>query len=523
MVAVMRRPRRVPLSWQGAGQYPPTVQIRTLPPPVGGWNTRDTLPTMKATDAPILDNWIPDTGAVRFRPGFSQHATGLAGLFVESLIEYAPPSGTNKLFGAATTVIYDVTASGAASAVVTTMTNARWQHALMTNTSGNYLTLCNGADTPRLYDGTTWSASGFTGSGLTTANLVHVVLHMNRLFFVEINTLNAWYGPTSAITGTLTKFLPPFKLGGYLNAIATWTRDGGSGPDDHLVFLSSKGECIVYIGTDLSSASTSALVGIFKIPEPIGRRCFLKVGGDLAVLTSQGVVPLSQVLATSEAGAANTAITDKISPSFRSAYIARGTAFGWQMIEYPKKNLLIANVPIAERTTQYQFVMNTRTGAWCRFTGMNFGCWGLNGDVLYGGGNDGKTYKFDTGYLDGSSNIIALMQSAYSTFGSPKTKRFLEARPLLLAPTGYNVPVAMQVDYDSSNPTVSIVAAATGGTQWDAGLWDTFQWAGGVTPTLNWQGVNGEGRAGSIAFGVSAQDEIVYNGCDVAFEPGAYH
>src|SRR5262249_19875632 len=159
----------------------------------------------------------------------------------------------------------------------------------------------------------------------------------------------------------LTKFLPPFKLGGALLAMASWSRDGGQGPDDYLVMITAKGEAVVYAGTDPSSASTSALVGVFKLPEPIGARCFLQIGSDLGVLTSQGIVPFSGVLGQSQSGAGQSAISNKIVGAFKNAYINRGTLFGWQLIEYPKQNLLICNAPMTEAVEQNQFVMNTNT------------------------------------------------------------------------------------------------------------------------------------------------------------------
>ena len=53
-----------------------TARVETFPPPVGGWNQRDTLPLMEPTDAITLENWIPDTNSVRIRTGYTEHATG---------------------------------------------------------------------------------------------------------------------------------------------------------------------------------------------------------------------------------------------------------------------------------------------------------------------------------------------------------------------------------------------------------------------------------------------------------------
>lgn len=501
----------------------PTLDVEILPPPVGGWNRRDALPLMEPTDAIRLDNWIPDTNAVRLRSGYATHATIAAtAAAVESLIQYLPPNTANaQLFAAIPTAVYDVTAAVTASstaAVITGATNGRWQHSQMTNTAGTFLAMVNGADQPRKYDGSTWSTCSVSGSGLTRTNLIHVHNHMNRLWFTEENQNHVWYLATSAIEGTLTKFLLPFRKGGKLMAMGSWTRDGGSGPDDLAVFVTNRGEAAIYAGTDPSSSTTSALVGVFDLPEVIGRRCLIKAGSDLGVLTSQGIISLATQLPSSVGAATRNSFTNNISGQFRDQYQASGTSFGWECIEYPKQNLLIANIPIAERTTQHQYVMNIITGAWCRFTGMNAGCWSLLGDNIYWGGNDCVIRKFDVGSMDGSSNVTAVMQSAYSTLGKPFTKHYKLARPIFNAPAGYNPPVTVQTDYDQTEPAIETVAVQAGGTQWDSAQWDSFQWAGGSTPSLGWQTVVGEGRAASIAFGVSSREELIYNGTDLGFE-----
>ena len=62
-----------------------------MPPPLGGWDTRESLADMPENHAVILDNWFPDTDKVTVRRGYSSYATGMTG-DVESLIEYVPSS-----------------------------------------------------------------------------------------------------------------------------------------------------------------------------------------------------------------------------------------------------------------------------------------------------------------------------------------------------------------------------------------------------------------------------------------------
>jgi hypothetical protein len=84
--------------------------------------------------------------------------------------------------------------------------------------------------------------------------------------------------------------------GGFLMAMATWTVDGGQGPDDLAAFITSKGQVILYKGTDPTNANAWAMVGVFDLPPPIGRRCFMRFGADVILITSQGALPLSQAL-----------------------------------------------------------------------------------------------------------------------------------------------------------------------------------------------------------------------------------
>ena len=115
-----------------------------LPPPVKGWDTRESLADMPVDHAILLDNWFPETDKITLRRGSSSHATGMTGP-VETLISYVPTSGTGQLFGAANGAIYNVTASGAVgSAVSSGHSNNRWQFVNMGTAGGQFVRLFNG-------------------------------------------------------------------------------------------------------------------------------------------------------------------------------------------------------------------------------------------------------------------------------------------------------------------------------------------------------------------------------------------
>jgi hypothetical protein len=503
----------------------------SLPPPIGGWNARDALTGMQPNDAIVLDNWIPDIGNVKTRPGYISWATGLGG-FVETLMEYAPPTGANKLFAATPTAIYDVTSQGAVgAAAVTGLTGGRWQHTMFSALGGTYLFAANGTDGIRQYDGTTWTTPAITGTGFVATNIVAVVSYQSRLWLVENGSLRIWYLPVGSIAGTATAFDMGaiFKLGGSIVTMGSWSRDGGAGPDDLAVIISSKGEVLIYSITDPTTLSGVSLQGLFRVAEPVGRRCLMKVGADLGIITSHGFAALSTMLQINVAGDDQAAVTNKIAGAFQTAYASSGSNFGWQPIEYPKGNLVLVNVPLVERSLQQQYVLNVKTGAWCRFTGMSAGCWSLLGTDLMWGDNSGTVWKYDQGTTDNGAAIVATFQTAYSIGGPNQqdqgVKRCALARIYMTGPPGLTPAVQLQFDYDttiiSAPLTLPTYGNAAGlGAIWDLALWDSASWGATGVPGLRWQTVRGSGVAVSVGISVKILEQISINGVDVLYEKG---
>lgn len=508
------------------------AKVHTLPAPVGGWNARDSLSAMKPEDAIILDNIIPDQGRVRLRNGFAAFATGIPGSYVETLLEYAPPSSASyKLFAAGPSAIYDVSSAGAVgAAAVSGMANGRWKSVMMATIGGNFLCAVNGANGYRTYDGGTWTnqdaaVTGITGGNADTTELIDINLHANRLWFVQKNSLDAWYLGTASIIGAVTKFPlgPLCKLGGQLLTIATWTKDAGDGMDDLIVFVTTKGEVIVYAGTNPADAASWSLVGVFRISEPIGRRCTIKVGGDLGIITSTGVALLSTLIGTNLSGQRKAAITNKISRAFVDVYKTCGDNYGWQIQEFPSQNLVLVNVPVVERQTSHQYVINIETGSWCRFTGINALCWSLKGDQLFFGGADGKVYQFGEELDDNGAAIIGHLQMAYNTCGGNNNKVFKLLRALLVTAQGYQPGVALAFNYDTSPPQPAFVTAEATGSPWDISAWDVADWGISTEEVGNWQTVSGVGRSVSVALGVSSKGvPFEFNQVDLMLEDASW-
>lgn len=484
-----------------ARQSRPSARTKHLPPPVGGLDTLNSIADMPPENAVVMDNFFPEAEEVTLRPDHTSHATGMSGA-VETIIPYSALSGTDKVFAANNGDIYDVTSAGAiGAAVVTGLTNDRWQQTAIGTAGGQFIHICNGADTPRLYDGSSWSNAAYTGP--TLANVIWTQLHQRRVWLGEIDKLSAWYLGTNAITGAATEFsfAGVARKGGYIMAMGTWTRDGGAGPDDVAVFLTSEGEAIVYAGTNPADATTWGLEGVFQIGRPIGRRCIIKAGADLIMLTEDGAVPASLILSTDRTQSELVAITRQINSAFNSEVRAHGTLFGWQPVLYPRGKMLIFNVP-QSTTSAYQYVFNTLTQKPCRFTGINAASWGVVGDMAYIGDFTGTVHKFDTGAK--SDNGVAIegdIVQAFNSLGSPGVeKRVSMIEPLFTSDGDPSIAVEINTDYTVKNATAPYVvpSSVSSGGVWDVAEWDVAEWGNQAQVYRGWRGVRGKGRAISI-------------------------
>lgn len=93
-----------------------------IPAPIGGWNARDALDKMDASDAVKLVNWIPRGSYVQSRGGYTVLQSGLGGS-VETLAPYA--GNSNLLLAAADGKFWDVTITPVT--IASGFTSDRWQ------------------------------------------------------------------------------------------------------------------------------------------------------------------------------------------------------------------------------------------------------------------------------------------------------------------------------------------------------------------------------------------------------------
>jgi hypothetical protein len=497
-----------------------------FPAAVGGLNKRDGKADMPVTDANILDNVIPRPNYVELRRGYESYATGMTGE-VRTFMDWAGPAGVSKAFAVNAGSIYDISTPGPVGVADVTMLNSSdFQFINFATAGGNFLFATSGADAPLNYNGTVWATTPAI-TGVTAAGLIFPTKWKNRIWLVEKNTTDAWYLPVNSIGGAATKLPlgPQFKMGGYLVAIGTFSGDTGNGPDDFISFISSRGEIAVYQGTDPSSTTTFSIVGTYTVAPPVsGHRMLLNVGGDLAIITIEGVVSMKLAMGTERSvQGTQAAITNKIQDLFNQYARDYKNNYGWQGQIYPKGSYVLFNVPFS--TTQYvQLVMNTDTGSWCRFINQNSVCWGLFNDDLYFGGTNGVVYKADSSRQDNGALITFDYQSAWSDFGAKGlVKLFQEGVSLITTNGSPSVLQAMNVDFVDQEPAGTLNPTAMGDSLWGSAQWGIGTW-GGDTSLYEWFSIGNIGTWGAIRIkGIGNGVSLQINAFTITLEGGAFH
>ena len=501
--------------------------VISVPAPVGGWNARDSLANMDAADAVSLENWFPGTSNVLMRYGFSNHVTGITGEQVESLMVWNGVSSSAMIAATNAGKMYTVTTAGAVgAAAISALTNGRWQYVNMSTTAGNYLIAVNAADKAVIYNGTyhrDGDGAPYDVAGVDTATCLNVNLHKNRLWFVQEASLDAWYMPTSAIGGTATKFSlnAVAQLGGSLVGMWTWTIDAGYGVDDMAVFVTTEGEVLVYAGTDPASAATWQLVGVWHIGSPLGNRCGFKYAGDLLLVTQDGVQPLSAALQSSRLNP-RVSLTDKIQKAVSDAAANYGSNFGWELAYFPQANQLYLNVPTSTGADQEQYVMNTITKNWCKFTGWDANCFAVFNDELYFGGFAVVCKAWDT-FADAGVDITGTAIQAFNYLGNrSQQKQFTMIRPTFFTSGGASVFGGVNVDFDTADISTSLESVTPAAALWDSAIWDTDIWAPDLSVISLWQGAQGVGYccAPRIKGTVNGQ-RLQWAASDIVFRRGA--
>lgn len=473
---------------------PPRSVPVSLPSPWGGINTRDGIAALQPNEARDLRNWVPSGNSLVPRKGRTTYSTGGAAAAVETLAAFNGLT-TSILIGVNGGSIYDFTGTSAILLSAAGYTESRFQ----TECYNNRLIGVNGVDTPWAFDGSSVGATGFTGSGLTLSNLVNIGKAHTRLWFCENNSADVWYGGVGSITGTLTKFqLSQVVAGGYCMAIGAHSQDGGNGPDDYTVFVMSTGEVVIYSG---DPATTFSKVGNFSMPPPVGRHCLVSIGGQVAVLTRMGLVPIAAAMQGIAFDAVAIGPFGKVAPSFVSDTAMYGSNEGWEMAFW--NGLVLINVPYLAGAASREWVYNTTAPSWTQLYDINPSCMCVwEGDLYVGSWDSGTIYRY-SGSSDDGASINLTARQAFGPEGNANLFQATAIRFDMAVEGTLSGRFGLDLDYiarDIDIPSVDI-AASISSTPWGS-VWDSA-WSTSSQYSGQWFSTYGLARTMGIALEAS--------------------
>lgn len=513
---------------------------KSLPAPIGGLNAYDSIMAMPETDAITLVNLFPQAYGAYLRRGYQEFSYGLGG-DVQTLFPFFGSDGIERLYAFANNKMFNVTAGGAAPAPSLSglFTNV-WYGTLFANSAGTHGVLFSGSDDGIWINVALGIQRLVLGDGVTTGTwknvdpklLVDPVIHQRRLWAVQKDTTYGWYLPVDQIWGIASKFDfgPLFKRGGYLASLATWTVDTGTGPDDSLVAVSSKGEVAVYKGTDPASGATWALQGVYYMGSPpLGRRFQTKVAGDVNFVTEQGVISLNDLItSTTTTPPQNTVVVRNVQQPISEAVSALASIFGWQMYFCAPLSMAMVNVPSVTSSGNTQFVTNTINGKWCQFSGYDASHFATYQGLPFFGSRNGKVYKGWFGHVDGAdttgsngTDVVGMCQQAYSYLGQPAIQKQVGMyRPTFLVAADVVYGSTVAYDFSFEEAAIGLSPPPMGSSRWDIGRWDQAVWSGSLKSQRQWSQAEGMGTAISFCYIIRSRSEALWVGTDYTFTSG---
>jgi hypothetical protein len=205
----------------------------------------------------------------------------------------------------------------------------------------------------------------FVGDQITGCE--NLTIYKNRMMASQRNTLNIFYIPAVSAnpldpdhwdptdvgkafivetTGVFT-LLGVVSKGGYVLKMFTVASGKQGELADLFCVLTTKGELVVYSGSDPSNSSTWSLLGHYYIAIPLNKNCVCNVEGDVIIATINGFVSVKAILAGGQSqGPLSEALEKRISTLFSQFQFKVPTFVQFIFMQFHnKRKLLILNVP----------------------------------------------------------------------------------------------------------------------------------------------------------------------------------
>lgn len=348
--------------------------------------------------------------------------------------------------------------------------------------------------------------------GLTTADMCYVWGYKNRVWFAQKESLNIWYMDAPDAVGGAPVVYPMggiLTMGGSILWGDAWAIGTGAagGLSDQMVVTSTEGEVAVFQGSYPEATGDWLAVGTYRIGRPLGNRAHFRGGGDIAVATSVGLIPLSKAISLDVTALSPAAVSYNIQDAWQQAVDGRGLE-DWSCMLWPERKMAIMSPPIT--IGDYDpvlFISNSETGAWCRYTNWDARAMCVFQGEMYFGGPNGEIFKANVTGMDNGSVYTGVYIPLFDDLGSPANLKIPKmGRGVARAKANLTYSLSFKADFNidpGASPSASI---ADGSNAWGSGVWGQSVW-GGTNPNVfnaQWKSLGGTGYYMSACYQVSS-------------------
>ena len=351
------------------------------------------------------------------------------------------------------------------------------------------------SDAAFLAAGVTFPA-GF--EAMTTADFSYVFVYKQRLFFIQKESLDAWYLPVDQVGGEVER-LPlggVFEKGGSLVFGATWSNDSGNagGLSEQCIFVTDQGEVAVFQGLSPDSAATWSKVGVYQVGIPLGPQAWIRDGGDLIIATSIGYVRMTEAIRREAAALGPFSVSYPIETEWNRAVELRSDP--WHCAIWAAKQMAVVSPPTQNNEPPAMFLANIRTGAWCRRTGWGGTCLLVFNERLFFGTENGEVVEANVTGTDDGEAYTGSCVPLFEYLDAPASLKVSEMiMPMGMSPVNVRVQATMLADFNQTLPSQPPASPVSGGSEWGNANWNEFTWGDGrgLKPRRQWGAATGYG------------------------------
>jgi hypothetical protein len=270
--------------------------------------------------------------------------------------------------------------------------------------------------------------------------------------------------------------------------------------------------------------------GIWYVGDtPRGRRICSDAGGDLLILSSFGLVPISSLVQGAREGDTRF-LTYKVQSLVRNLFRRSYNDWGWNLCSLPSLGgYLVLSPRIVTADAYFSLYVSLTQQAWselfnvpaldaCQFRGVEYIAT-YDGRICAIAGNVDTTQNSPGVFTD--DPIDWRMITSFQPYGSPANWKGVQLiRPVFVAEQLPTYSISARYDFDITLPNATDPPPLVNVARWDLALWDNAYWGGQFITEQPTIGAEGLGRWVALAMSGRSSKPTAIVGFNVIYKTG---